>query len=125
MLNYDFHFVGTSKHKAIRDVGVDQTQINEIGMLRYHRAGHGSGSKKIQERLPYCDGSLVILLCLAIGGCWILAEQYEKRPKHPGEAEIFQAEEFIRSFETEEFAGNTSEAKECGMELRIRAASPL
>lgn len=68
-------------------------------------------SKKSKNGCLIVISSLVILLCLAIGGCWILAEQYEKRPKLPGEAEIFQAEEFIRSFETEEFDGNTPEAK--------------
>jgi len=67
--------------------------------------------KKSKKGCLIAIGCLVAIFCLAIGGCWVLAQQYEKRPKKPGEAEIFHAEEFIRSFKTEEFDGNTPEAK--------------
>ena len=55
-------------------------------------------------------GICLLLLVLGIGGIYILADQYEKRPKKPGEAELLAAEEFTRVYEFTEGSGNSPEA---------------
>lgn len=50
---------------------------------------------------------------LAVGGVgtiYYLADQYEKQPKKPGQAECDEAEKFVLSYKDREGAGNTPEA---------------
>lgn len=54
--------------------------------------------------------SLVVLAVAGIVTIWILADQYEKRPKKPGEAELWAAETFIRNYESSESSGNAPNA---------------
>lgn len=55
-------------------------------------------------------GSVIALAFAGIITIWILADQYEKQPKKPGEAELWAAESFIRAYEGSEASGNTPEA---------------
>lgn len=55
-------------------------------------------------------GVLVSLAIIGIGTIYYLASQYEKRPKKPGEAEVWAAEDLIRSYKDKEGFGNTPEA---------------
>lgn len=55
-------------------------------------------------------GSMIVLAVAGLVTIWILASQYEKQPKKPGEAELWAAEEFIRTYESSESSGNTPEA---------------
>jgi len=60
-----------------------------------------------------CLITICSLIALAIAGVvtiWVLADQYEKQPKKPGEAELWAAETFIRAYETSEASGNTPDA---------------
>jgi hypothetical protein len=54
--------------------------------------------------------SLIVLAIVGIVTIWLLAYQYEKQPKKPGEAELWTAENFIRAYESSESSGNTLEA---------------
>jgi hypothetical protein len=54
--------------------------------------------------------SLIVLAVAGIVTIWVLADQYEKQPKKPGEAELWSAENFIRAYESSESSGNTPEA---------------
>jgi hypothetical protein len=55
-------------------------------------------------------GVVGLMVLAGIASIWILAARYDKRPKAPGEAELFAAEEFIRANGDSEAAGNTPEA---------------
>ena len=59
-------------------------------------------------------GSVAALLVLGIGGLWFLASQYEKQPKKPGEAELWEAEKFVLANDGAESRGNTPEATKFG-----------
>jgi hypothetical protein len=54
--------------------------------------------------------SLIVLAVAGIVTIWVMADQYEKQPKKPGEAELWTAENFIRAYDTSESSGNTPEA---------------
>ena len=54
--------------------------------------------------------SLVVLTIAGIVTIWLLADQYEKQPKKPGEAELWNAQNFILAYESSESSGNTPEA---------------
>ena len=55
-------------------------------------------------------GSVIALALAGIVTIWVLADQYEKQPKKPGEAELWAAERFIDAYEGSEASGNTPEA---------------
>jgi hypothetical protein len=54
----------------------------------------------------------VVLLFAAVGGCYWLASQAEKRPKAPGQQQLEEAEEMTKQFRPKETFGNTAEAAE-------------
>jgi hypothetical protein len=51
--------------------------------------------------------SIVALAVTGIVTLWVFADQYEKQPKKPGEAELWAAENFIRAYESSESSGNS------------------
>ena len=54
--------------------------------------------------------SLFLVACAAVLAIYFLAREYEKSPKKPGEAELWAAEEFLRSYRDSEGSGNTPAA---------------
>jgi hypothetical protein len=57
-------------------------------------------------------GLVAVLFVAGFAFLWRLADQYEDRPKEPGEAELWEAEQFVLAFEDAEAKGNSSEATE-------------
>jgi hypothetical protein len=55
-------------------------------------------------------GIAVTLFIAAIVAIYVLAAQYERRPKLPGEAETNAAEDFIREYKDKEASGNSADA---------------
>jgi hypothetical protein len=60
-----------------------------------------------------CFITIAVLVCLMATGVFViyrLAGEYDKRPKKPGEAELFAAERLIMSHDKDEGMGNSPEA---------------
>ena len=66
---------------------------------------------------------VIALLLAGVLAIYLMAREYEKRPKSPGEAELVAAEDFILAYEGSEASGNTPEAitfaKDYARDLRI------
>lgn len=60
---------------------------------------------------------LVMLPIFAITFIWYLASEYEKQPKKPGQLAVYQANQFIGTYNETEACGNTPEATELGGEF--------
>ena len=67
--------------------------------------------------------SVLVVLCAGVVVIYVLASQYEKQPKKPGEAELWAAEQIVGAYKDQEGSGNTPDAiafaRDYGRKLRI------